>query len=117
MQWTIENPNSSSFVYTSFTVDGVKHGGGSAAPGSSKLITTTLGTHTVTVYYGDGDSVSDTGTLDVCPLPIPNTGGGLLIPVTGADKAQGLSNAFLMGGLAFAGLGLILTALRKLLGL
>jgi hypothetical protein len=118
MQWTVENPNSTSFTVTGWSVDGgSKHGSFSAAPGSTKLTATALGTHTVTIFYGESQSVSLTDTLTVCPLPIPNTGSSLLIPVTGADQSGNLSQGFLFGGLATGGLALILSALRKFLNL
>jgi hypothetical protein len=118
MQWTVENPNSTSFTVTGWSVDGgAKQSGFSAPPGSSKLTTTPPGTHTVTVFYGESQSASLTDTITVCPLPIPNTGNGLLIPVTGADQSNDLSHGFLFGGLATGGLGLILSALRKFLNL
>lgn len=113
MQWTLENPNASAFVVSSYKVDsGPQLPGLSAAPGSTKLTTTALGTHTVTIYWGEGESKSLTYTLNVCPLSIPVTGatGGLLIPVTGADQ----SSTFIFSGIGLGGLGLVLTAIRKL---
>jgi hypothetical protein len=118
MQWTIENPNGYPFVITSWTIDGgPAQPGFTAPPGSTKFTTTQAGTHTLTLYYGDFQSISKTFTLDSCPFPIPSVTSGLLIPVTGADQSQSLSNGFFFGGFALGGLGLILSALRKLLGL
>jgi hypothetical protein len=115
IEWTVENPNSVAFTILYWTVDdGSALPGFSAPPGSSKL-TTTLGTHTITLYYGESQQVSLTGTLTVCPLPIPNTGSNLLIPVTGSDQSGATSQGLLFGGLSFGGLGLILSALRKFL--
>jgi hypothetical protein len=117
MQWTVENPNSVGFSFVSYTIDGgTPLGGFTAAPGSSPLTTTALGTHTVDILYGEGQHVSLTDTLAACPLTIPVTGtGGLLIPVTGADQSQNLSHGLLFGGLSFAGVGILLSALRKFL--
>jgi predicted heme/steroid binding protein len=117
MQWTVENPNSVGFHFLSYTIDGGSPlGGFTAAPGSNLLTTTALGTHTVDILYGDGQHVSLTDTLAVCPLTIPVTGtGGLLIPVTGADQSQNLSHGLFYGGLSFAGFGILLSALRKFL--
>jgi len=119
MQWTVENPNSVGFHFLSYTIDGgAPLGGFTAAPGSNPLTTTALGTHTVDILYGDGQHVSLTDTLAACPLTIPVTGtGGLLIPVTGADQSQSLSHGLLFGGLSFAGVGILLSALRKFLNL
>jgi hypothetical protein len=116
IQWTIENPNSKNFVFTSYAVDGgAKLAGFSANPGSTKLTTTALGTHSVTIFYGDGQTIQATFSLAVCPLTIPVTGtSGMLIPVTGADLSSTVANGALFGGLAFGGLGLIISALRKL---
>jgi len=113
MQWTVENPNSDVFVISSYKVDsGPNQSGFSAAPGSTKLTTTSLGTHTVTIYWGEGQSKSLTYTIDVCPLTIPVTGatGGVLIPVTGSDNSSG----FIFSGIGLGGLGLVLSAIRKL---
>jgi LPXTG-motif cell wall-anchored protein len=76
------------------------------------LTTTSLGTHTVTIYWGEGQSKSLTYTIDVCPLTIPVTGatGGVLIPVTGSDNSSG----FIFSGIGLGGLGLVLSAIRKL---
>jgi hypothetical protein len=119
MQWTVENPNSVGFHFLSYTIDGgAPLGGFTAAPGSNPLTTTALGTHTVDILYGDGQHVALTDTLAACPLTIPVTGtGGLLIPVTGADQSQSLSHGLLFGGLSFAGVGILLSALRKFLNL
>jgi hypothetical protein len=116
IQWTIENPNTKNFVFTSYSVDGgAALAGFSANPGSTKLTTTALGTHSVTIFYGDGQTIQDTFSLAVCPLTIPVTGNsGMLIPVTGADLSGTVANGALFGGLAFGGLGLIISALRKL---
>jgi hypothetical protein len=113
--WTVYNPNGVSFPYSYYTVDGGAHkGGGSIAPGKHILTTTGLGTHTIALYWGDGEHTSLTDGKDVCPLIIPVTGGETLIPVTGADKTGALANFFLYGSLAFAGFGFILTSLRRL---
>lgn len=113
--WTVYNPNNVGFPYSYYTVDGGAHkGGGSIAPGKHILTTTGLGTHTIALYWGDGEHTSLTDGKDVCPLIIPVTGGETLIPVTGADKTGALANFFLYGSLAFAGFGFILTSLRRL---
>jgi hypothetical protein len=117
MQWTIENPNSKPFTISSWSLDGETHGGFTAAPGSNKITTSSLGTHTLIVYWGEGQSSSLTYTIDVCPMSIPVTGaevGGVLIPVTGADD---LATGALFAGISLGGLALILTALRKYLHL
>jgi hypothetical protein len=116
LQWTIENPGSSNVTVSSWTLDGGSYQPGfTAAPGSTKFTTTKPGSHTIVVYYGDSQSVSDTSHTVACSLPIPNTGaGGELIPVTGADNTvQGL----LFGGISTLGLGLVLSALRKFFNL
>jgi hypothetical protein len=115
--WTVYNPNSVSYSFSSYTVDGVSHSGSSVAPGKHTLTTTATGTHTVVLFYGEGQSKSLTGTMDVCPLVIPVTGGNQLIPVTGADLSSNLSTGLFFGSLFLAGLGLLLSAMRKLLGL
>lgn len=113
--WTVYNPNSKPFPYEYFTVDGGAHqGGGSIAPGKHVLTTTELGTHTVALFWGEGESTSLTGGMDVCPLIIPVTGGETLIPVTGADETGALANGLMFGSLAIAGLGLVLTSIRKM---
>lgn len=117
MQWTVENPNSEPINITSWSIDSDVHGAFTAAPGSNKITTSSLGTHTLTVYWGDGQSANLTYTIDVCPLGVPVTGaevGGVLIPVTGVDD---FATGALFAGISFGGLGLILTALRKFLHL
>ena len=117
MQWTVENPNAVSFNVSYWTLDGGPHQGGfSAAPGSTKFTTTPLGTHTITFYYGESQSVSFTHTLDVCPLLIPATGGGEIIPVTGADLTP-FGNIWVFAGFGMFGFGMVLSGLRKRLGL
>jgi hypothetical protein len=137
IQWTLENPNSVSIPVLYWIVDsGSQQSGFNANPGSTNLTTTSVGTHTVFVAYGESQTTSLTFTKDICAvvtrtpqpptaiptpttvptLPIPNTGGGgLIIPVTGADLSGSLANGLLFSGLSFCGLGLILSALRKLL--
>jgi hypothetical protein len=118
LQWTVENPNSGNITVLYWTVDGGAHQPGfSAAPGSTPLTTTTPGTHTVTVVFGDSQSISDTSTVQVCPLPVPASNNGLLIPVTGADQTNSLSRGLFFGGIALGGLGLLLSVLRKFLSL
>lgn len=114
--WTVTNPNNSDFAYDFFTVDGGGHqGGGSIAPGKHQLTTTGVGTHTLALYWGEGKSTSITAGMDVCPLAIPVTGGGVLIPVTGADDTARLLFGSVFGSLAALGLGLIGFSLFKLL--
>jgi hypothetical protein len=113
--WTVYNPNSKPFPYEYFTVDGGAHqGGGSIDPGKHVLTTTSLGTHTVALFWGEGESTSLTGGMDVCPLIIPTQVGSNLIPVTGADDTGSLANGLMFGSLAVAGLGLVLTSIRKM---
>jgi hypothetical protein len=116
MQWTVENPNNVNITLYSFSVDGgPAQGGFSVHPGEMNLTTTPIGTHTVTISYGEAQTGKLTYTIDVCPLPIPVTGGDTaIIPVTGANLNSNLSNGFFMGGLSLAGLGLILSSLRKI---
>lgn len=115
MQWTVENPNDVKVTLYSFSVDGgPAQSGFSVPPGEVNLTTTPTGTHTVTISYGEAQTGKLTYTIDVCPLPIPVTGGETaIIPVTGANLSSNLSNGFFMGGLSLAGLGLILSSLRK----
>jgi len=116
MQWTVENPNNVNITLYSFSVDGgPAQGGFSVHPGEMNLTTTPIGTHTVTISYGEAQTGKLTYTINVCPLPIPVTGGDTaIIPVTGANLNSNLSNGFFMGGLSLAGLGLILSSLRKI---
>jgi len=115
MQWTVVNPNSVNITISHFTVDGVDHAGKSVPPGEHNLVATPLGTHTVVIYFNDADSASLTYTIDVCPLPIPVTGGETaIIPVTGGNLTGDLSNGLFMGGLSMAGLALLLSSLRKI---
>ena len=118
LQWTVENPNSSNITVLYWTLDGGPHQAGfTAAPGSNPFTTTTPGTHTISLVYGESQQISDTSTISVCALPIPNTGTNILIPVTGADQTGALSQGLFFGGLSLAGLGLFLSALRKFLNL
>ena len=134
VQWTVENPGSTNVTVLYWWLDGGGHQSGfTAAPGSTKFTTTTVGTHTVNVVYGESQLVSLTFTIDSCsihivtpvvptitptpttaPLPIPNTGGGgLLIPVTGADQTQNLGANLLFSGIALLGIAIMLSELRK----
>jgi len=116
MQWTVINPNSSNITISHFTVDGVNHAGKSVPPGEHNLVATPLGTHTVVIYFNDADSASLTYTINVCPLPIPVTGGeeGAIIPVTGADETANLGMGISFAGMSMIGLALLLSALRKM---
>ena len=109
------NPNSSSFPIDHYTVDGAVRGGFSALPGEHDLTKTSVGTHTVVLFYGESQTVSLTYTIDVCQLPQPQVGNNVLIPVTGADNTGSLTNAMFFGSSTLAGLGLLLSALRRLL--
>ena len=103
-----------------YTIDGGSHQPGLIIPpGDHKLITTPLGTHTVAIFFGGSSSVSFTYTLASCELPIPITGPNntILIPVTGADLTNKLGNSLFFASLIFAGLGLLLSSLRKLMNL
>lgn len=115
MQWTVINPNSSNFPVEHYTVDGAVRGGFVALPGEHDLTTTSVGTHTVVLFYGESQTVSLTYTIDVCQLPQPQVGNNVLIPVTGADNSGTLTNAMFFGSSTLAGLGLLLSALRRLL--
>jgi hypothetical protein len=117
MQWTVVNNNSVNVTMTHYTVDGVNHGGFSVAPGEHNLATTALGTHTIVIYFNEADSASLTDTITVCPLLIPVTGaggGGVIIPVTGADETAKMGMGFGFGGMALVGLSLLVSALRKM---
>jgi hypothetical protein len=116
MQWTVINPNDVNITMTHFTVDGVNHAGKSVSPGEHNLVATPLGTHTVVIYFNDADSASLTYTINVCPLPIPVTGGeeGAIIPVTGGDLTSKLGMGIGLGGISLVGLALLLSALRKM---
>ena len=116
-------------------------------PGESLLTTTALGTHTVDLYWGLTGHASLEYTIDSCelpdeptptpsitpptttstpivitptpvpPLPIPVTGaGGEIIPVTGADLLP-FGNIWMFAGFGLFGLGMVLTGIRKSLGL
>ena len=114
MQWTVENPNSVTMYVTDWTVDGAHMGALYAAPGSTRLTATALGTHTVTLYYDDGKTASLTDSLAACPLTIPVTGtGGLLIPVTGADLSAKIYLGLLCAGLSLTGIALLRKQLLK----
>jgi hypothetical protein len=113
MQWTVINPNSEGFWIEYYTVDGVRRDGFTAAPGEHNLTTTPLGTHEVVLHFGESQTVSLTYTIDVCELPQPQVGNNVLIPVTGADNAAKMSDALFFASISFAGLGLILSALRR----
>ncbi len=115
MQWTVLNPNGSNFPVDHYTVDGVVKGGFSALPGKHNLTTTSDGTHTVVLFYGESQTVSLTYTIAVCQLPQPQSGNNVLIPVTGADNTASMANAMFFGSSTLAGLGLLLSALRRLL--
>jgi hypothetical protein len=115
MQWTVINPNTENITINYFTVDGGAHQPGfTVTPGEHNLVATALGTHTVVISYGDSSTVSLDYTIDVCPLQIPVTGGGLIIPVTGADETSKLGLGFGFGGMSLVGLALLLSALRKM---
>jgi len=166
MQWVIDNPNATTITIDSWKIDGFLQPGVLIAPSGTSLFTTTsLGTHTVDLYWGLTGHSSLEWTIDSCalpikyvnvchvpgyttdvmsedewdswqkthasdflvsssqpceipPLPIPETGGagGPIIPVTGADLTQPL-NAWFFGGFGMFGFGMILTGLRKMLGL
>jgi hypothetical protein len=115
MQWTVINPNSDGFWIEYYTVDGVRKDGFTAAPGEHNLLTTSLGTHKVVLFFGESQSVSLTYTIDVCELPQPQVGNNVLIPVTGADVSTHLADGLFFASISLAGLGLILSALRRLL--
>jgi len=116
MQWTVINPNDVNITMTHFTVDGVNHAGKSVSPGEHNLVATPLGTHTVVIYFNETDTASLTYTINVCPLPIPVTGGeeGAIIPVTGADETANLGMGISFAGMSMIGLALLLSALRKM---
>jgi hypothetical protein len=120
MQWTVINPNSQNFTIDYYTIDGgSRQTSLIIPPGEHNLIITELGTHAVTLFFGGSSSVSLTYTLVDCKLPIPETGTGenLMIPVTGTDLTNILGNSLIFASLVFAGLGLLLSSLRKLLSL
>jgi hypothetical protein len=121
MVWNVINPNDVTLNMTSYTVDGVPFDGFPVTPGSHYLTATTLGTHTVVVHFNEMATATLTWRKDVCPLPIPVTGGepfagggGVLIPVTGADETGKLGMGLSFGGMSMVGLALLLSALRKM---
>lgn len=127
VKWTVENPNSSAVSVLFWNVDGgVKRGGFSAAPGTTAFYTGVQGTHTVKMTYGESQTVSLTSTTTCgtlipvtgAELPIPATGGGgLVIPVTGADDFGQLGQSMVFSGFGLLGFALMVSALRKKLGL
>jgi hypothetical protein len=132
MKCTLDNPNDYNLTVKSIVVDyGIPITGFPVTPGKHNLLTTPLGTHTVTIYYSDNGEATLTNTMEVCPLfvpllvpvtggEMPAYGGGgedVLIPVTGADETGKVGLGLGLGGLSLAGLALVLTSLRKLLHL
>jgi hypothetical protein len=133
MQWTVTNPNDFNRTINFIKVDGGDPiGGFSVAPGTFNLLKTAIGTHTVLINFGDGETDSLTYTIDVCPLRIPVTGGNplipvtggtggggeeVLIPVTGADLTGQMGMGIGFAGMSLAGLALLLSALRKMYNL
>ena len=120
MQWTVINPNAKPFVIDYFTIDGGAHQPGFSVPtGEHPIATTTLGTHTLVVYFGESQKTSLTYTIEVCPFTQPPVVDdvSLLIPVTGADLSGNLTSGFAFAGITLAGLSMVLAALRKFLHL
>ncbi len=144
MQWTVTNPNDFDFTVDSWAIDGVPQASGfMLVPGESLLTTTALGTHTIDLYWGLTGHASLQYTIESCavpeeptpsptvpptstpvvlttavaPLPIPVTGaGGEIIPVTGADLAP-FGNIWMFAGFGLFGLGMVLTGIRRRMGL
>lgn len=114
MQWTVINANASNIIMNRFTVDGVNHDGFVVTPGEHDLATTPLGTHTVKIYFNEAGIADLTYTIDVCPLQIPVTGNEMLIPVTGANQTNVLGTGMFLGSISLAGLGLVLSSLRRI---
>jgi hypothetical protein len=114
MQWTVVNSNASNVIMNRFTVDGVNYPGFVVTPGEHDLVTTPLGTHTVKVYYNEASVADLTSTINVCPLLIPVTGNPMIIPVTGADQSNSLGMGLGLGSFSLAGIGLVLSSLRRI---
>ena len=76
MQWVVDNPNAVDFTVDSYTINGGPvQGGFIAAPGSSLLFTTPIGTQLVDLYWGLAGHTSLEWTITSCgtvpPVPPP----------------------------------------------
>lgn len=137
MEWVVANPNADPFTVDYWTLDGNLQSGFIAPVGTAIFAHTSLGTHTVVLYWGETGQTSLTFTINSCStppvvtptpgptvqplptLPIPATGGQspVLIPVTGADLsgnfAARMIRGLIYGSFTCFGLGLVLTGLRR----
>lgn len=141
MEWVVRNPNTVPFTVDYWTLDGDPQSGFIAPVGDAVFTHTPLGEHTIILYWGDTGQASLTFSIGTCStpvdptpkptdvptqvptveplptLPIPATGGPVLIPVTGADLSGSFSGrlirGLIYGSFSFFGLGLVLTGLRR----
>lgn len=124
VQWTVENPNTFDVNVISWTLDdGSVQAGFSASPGENLLTTTSQGTHSIDLIFGDSQMTSLTSTTNCTnpiipvtagPLMIPVTGSNeILIPVTGEDQFSPLAQWFIFGGISILGFAIMLSIFRK----
>jgi len=74
MQWTVNNFNEDPFTVLDWSIDGVLQGSGFIAPvGESLLTKTSLGTHTIVLYWEQGGTTSLEWTINSCQLPETDT--------------------------------------------
>ena len=70
MQWAVVNNNANQFTVNSWSIDGVMQAAGFIAPvGMSLLTQTSLGTHTIVLYWEQDGSTSLEWTIESCQLP------------------------------------------------
>ena len=70
MQWAVLNNNAGPFIVDSWSIDGVMQTGGFIAPVGIGLLTqTSLGTHTIVLYWEQDGISSLEWTIESCQLP------------------------------------------------
>ncbi len=70
MQWAVVNNNAEPFTVLSWSIDGVMQGGGFVAPvGVSLLTQTSLGTHSIVLYWEQQGFTDLEFTIESCALP------------------------------------------------
>ena len=70
MQWAVVNNNAELFTVLSWSIDGVMQPAGFVAPVGIGLLTqTSLGTHTIVLYWEQEGSTSLEWTIESCQLP------------------------------------------------
>jgi len=70
MQWAVVNNNAEPFTVLSWSIDGVMQAGGFVAPvGVSLLTQTSLGTHTIVLYWEQQGFTDLEATIEACALP------------------------------------------------